>query len=369
MKEIIVFLGVIALLLGACSTSTHPTSGDTKTISWPPLEPLSSQLLIDSVELVSFEVSDSALLGYPVFVNYTTDKIYIIGNESGAGIKVFDCQGKYLNQIGQKGRGPGEYLNVLGWNVWRDTVYIGDYMQNKLLVYRSDGQLLSEIQLPEKIRKGLGDKNVSGMVVAPLEKGFFITPIRNMLDKDISVMKRDFVMTDFQFNVQETLVKAAAEEDQTGFLVNVNRKSGDTLTILNRQGKMLARFRFDFGSEQITPQIWNQLTLSELLQNKTFIVRALICDDLVFMDMKSKGKTERWIFDWKKERFYRNTDGAGMRDKILNHLAVCPRERSIVSLIVSPRSTGFKELPATLRTSLEEDGGAVLVKYHLKQIN
>lgn len=367
MNKIILFCGIVSVLLGACRTSNSSATDEIRTIHWPPAEQFPVQQLIDSVELISFEVSDSALFGFPVFLAYTPEKVFVIGNEGGAAIKVFDSRGKYLNQVGQKGRGPGEYLNVFGWNVVKDTLYIGDCMQNKLLTYQTDGKLLREMQIPERIREILGDKRTMGIVVTPLQEGYCITPVRGMLDKDLKQTACDFVITDLHFRVRDTLVKAAGHDDQEGYIALVNRKSGDTLTILNRRGQMLGRFYFDFGNDKITSQAEEQLTLKELLSSRTFIIRTLICGDLVFMDIRDKGRTTRWVFNWKKEQFYPNIESAGIYERILNHYAVCLEENSIISLISSPHSTGFEQLPEPLQTSLEEEGGAIMVKYRLRK--
>lgn len=60
---------------------------------------------------------------------------------------LFLKNGKYIRQIGRKGKGPGEYARIFNFCVLRDTIYISSTGKRSLLRYKFDGTFCDEIQL------------------------------------------------------------------------------------------------------------------------------------------------------------------------------------------------------------------------------
>lgn len=79
---------------------------------------------------------------YPRFIN---NSIYYYENDFG--VLVFNRDGKFIRQIGSKGRGPGEYKIGLDFTVDNKTekVYINDV--NEIKVYSKEGQFLLSFSL------------------------------------------------------------------------------------------------------------------------------------------------------------------------------------------------------------------------------
>ena len=63
--------------------------------------------VFDLVSYVKLETSESILLKQISRLNYINDSLYIY---SGGYCYLFSCNGKYLNRIGKRGRGPGEMV-------------------------------------------------------------------------------------------------------------------------------------------------------------------------------------------------------------------------------------------------------------------
>jgi hypothetical protein len=62
--------------------------------------------IIQSIELIPLETSDSCLVSMVTNPLFTTDRIYI---KSGGSILVFDRKGQFVNRFNRRGRGPQEY--------------------------------------------------------------------------------------------------------------------------------------------------------------------------------------------------------------------------------------------------------------------
>ncbi len=99
--------------------------------------------IIQSIELIPLETSDSCLVSMVTNPLFTTDRIYI---KSGGSILVFDRKGRFIRRFNRRGRGPQEYtalssffLNDLGGFT------VLDGPGQKLLVYdKNDSCILTQ---------------------------------------------------------------------------------------------------------------------------------------------------------------------------------------------------------------------------------
>ena len=108
--------------------------------------------IVSSIEYVPLETSDSCLLPGVCFVNSITDD-YILVSDLDQAPYLFDRQGKFLNRIGRRGRGPGEiHRYICGGCIDPETKEVTVFL-NGLYTMRFDirGNFLSEDQL--SIRK------------------------------------------------------------------------------------------------------------------------------------------------------------------------------------------------------------------------
>jgi hypothetical protein len=66
---------------------------------------------------------------------------------SGFGLALYDQQGRFLNTIGNNGRGPGEYLSISGLAVDNNHIMVLDRTQQKVLVFSPEGHFVSEFSI------------------------------------------------------------------------------------------------------------------------------------------------------------------------------------------------------------------------------
>ena len=107
---------------------------------------LNASQFIDDIEFVPLETTDNCLLDQFLKKIVVTQE-YIFVYDYNYCYR-FDRKGKFLNKIGTKGNGPGEYVKVMSISV--DTinkcVYMSDNRQHKLVKYDYTGKLLGEIK-------------------------------------------------------------------------------------------------------------------------------------------------------------------------------------------------------------------------------
>ncbi|MCG8308507.1 MAG: 6-bladed beta-propeller, partial [Cytophagales bacterium] len=72
------------------------------------------------------------------------DDSLILINDSQR-LLMFSLDGKYIRQIGKRGKGPGEYGMIFNFVVVQDTIYISSTGKKSLLKYALDGNFYKEI--------------------------------------------------------------------------------------------------------------------------------------------------------------------------------------------------------------------------------
>lgn len=106
-----------------------------------------------SIELIPLETREDCLLSNASFPKIILkDSIIFI---AGDRLYAFDTSGKFLNQIGEKGQGPHEYLYSISFfpNTDRPVIYVED--MTKILEYDFYGNYIRTIQTPEPEHKRL----------------------------------------------------------------------------------------------------------------------------------------------------------------------------------------------------------------------
>lgn len=111
---------------------------------------LHASTFIASVTPVVLETTDENLTGFLSAMQVTKDCICVLdGGPGGSGcLFVFNKQGKYLRKIGEKGQGPGEYINIHDFTISEknNEVFIVDDKSSKIRVYNfSTGEFVRNI--------------------------------------------------------------------------------------------------------------------------------------------------------------------------------------------------------------------------------
>ena len=150
---------------------------------------------LESWEYVLLDDSNpDALLGDIDGIFYDDDLFFVLSGTLSfhtSQIKVFDCNGKYLHDIGHEGRARNEYLHICEWmiNTSANEIIVHDNYANALKRYDYDGNYLGEMIIPgTDIKDGFINKNPvkclsngsilfqGGLAVIPTYDYFYVNP-------------------------------------------------------------------------------------------------------------------------------------------------------------------------------------------------
>ena len=114
-----------------------------------PIENFTS--LIESVEYIPLETDSVHHVGYNPQLYVGDDSYYIVDDiMANDRIYRYDLNGKFLNQIGRRGRGPGEFGAISSFQLLNDTIIVFSY-PHKMLMFTQDGNFIRSSELSQTI--------------------------------------------------------------------------------------------------------------------------------------------------------------------------------------------------------------------------
>ena len=101
-----------------------------------------------SIELIPLETSENCLLDIAPYPTVLLNDSFILYNGTNRFIYAFDRTGKFLNQVGERGQGPDEYIYIseLSLNKDNSTIYIIDL--RKVFEYNVNGTFVRSFIKP-----------------------------------------------------------------------------------------------------------------------------------------------------------------------------------------------------------------------------
>ena len=105
--------------------------------------------LITDLKYVPLETTSDCLIGHLDKVEISDDGIFALDSRIAKVVYRFSKDGKFINQIGQRGEGPGEYFQPDDMSIDPNTGDIAILDQMKVLIYKPDNTYLRNIKLPD----------------------------------------------------------------------------------------------------------------------------------------------------------------------------------------------------------------------------
>ncbi|MEG2191462.1 MAG: 6-bladed beta-propeller [Bacteroidales bacterium] len=191
---------------------------------------------ISGITLIPLETNDSLFIGADNELIMADGEYYLVNLEANNKVFRFSAQGKFLNSIGTKGRGPGEYLGLKNAQIVGDTVIIYSRPQMILNFYTKDGIFIS--QQINKENEGTYFYKIEGDYLAYIGYGME-APGRLCLFSPKDNSKKFFLETDAEvLNI----------DDVPAFYVN-----GNDLYIRENYNDTVSRY--DIARKTVTPYL------------------------------------------------------------------------------------------------------------------
>jgi len=103
--------------------------------------------------VLHLETSDESLVADVRKIRIHNDMVYILNGRQNANILCFDKSGKFIRTIGQRGRGPKEYIELWNFEIdpVRDELLLLDDQGHKILIFGLDGDFRREVTIPYSV--------------------------------------------------------------------------------------------------------------------------------------------------------------------------------------------------------------------------
>ena len=143
-KLIMLLVIIIIIIFSFCDNSKYKKlsqiqNNQLKTIKIPLnyCDVLQTDSIFENIEAICLETKDECLISDPQkVIVFDNKKIFV--QDFDKNLLIFDINGKFISKVGKKGRGPGEYIQLAGFDIDSvGNIYILDY--HKILTYNSDG--------------------------------------------------------------------------------------------------------------------------------------------------------------------------------------------------------------------------------------
>ena len=138
-------------MLSSCVDNTKLNSVDGKKIYIGKVNAVMSLSdVVDRFTIIPLETKGNSLLCEVSKVKVAGGKLFVFDEVKGT-VSAFSESGDFINQIGKKGKGPGEFLTCSDYFIDNYNVIVYDSSLGKLLTYSFKGELVNEF-ISEKIR-------------------------------------------------------------------------------------------------------------------------------------------------------------------------------------------------------------------------
>ena len=100
--------------------------------------------LIDSIEVIKLETNEDCLIGMVSKIMFDEDYLYVLDEGISEALFKYTRSGKFVQKIGNKGRGPGEYIRPTDFFLLDDQLVLLDGYSAKVIFFSKTGDFVKE---------------------------------------------------------------------------------------------------------------------------------------------------------------------------------------------------------------------------------
>ena len=183
------------------------------------------------------------------------DLIYLLDATGQQYVYIFNLKGDFIQRIGKKGKGPGEYLRISDFDVdEKGNMFLCDRQGMRIIKYNEKGELIDDKRMPFRAE-----------AINLLEGGDFIFSVEKNSSRPIFGSK--VVVTDSSFKVKHRyfLYDKNSLDDKMNFNIFRETKEGiiyhkpvcDNLYLFDNKGIISKEFHLDFGNRTVPKELKN----------------------------------------------------------------------------------------------------------------
>lgn len=270
--------------------------------------------IIDKINFTKLELTNNSKIGKIDKLIIKNDRIFILDKKINKSVFVFTTEGKFIQKISNKGKGPGEYLNLGDLFVDKDmNIYISDLEQGKIIKYNSKGKLIDETILTGNLL--LGAKNFIA-----LKDGNYLFSTNNYFDRGLF---KNSSFSLFKINKKGVLLSKNLEYLKENILIPYNTLNSfvsynNKYNFLNTSNNSVyevadntikLKYKIDFGQEGFSKEFLiteNEKVEGSLLNDENIKAKSILRDKLDASDKSSNPmsflETDSFIyFNYRKD--------------------------------------------------------------------
>lgn len=237
----------------SCSNpSEKPLPIPSETICFKDLENRSLSELLKSTHtryILLRNENSKELLGRIDKIKIINDRIYIADTKLRS-LAVYDMQGNFISQIGKRGQGPDEYVNLTDFDVDKEgNVFVLDARQNKLLCYDKDFTCIDDTRL-----------DFQADILTALDNDSLLFGLSSWNKKEGK--GRKIAKADRKGNIAKTFLDYDEYVDPAywismytfaaaGDVLAYNQTIDNTIYLFSKDGELSESITLDFGSENV----------------------------------------------------------------------------------------------------------------------
>ncbi|MFW6275163.1 MAG: 6-bladed beta-propeller [bacterium] len=111
----------------------------------------SDSITITDIKYVFLESTPKGMIGKIEKIKIYNNRIYLLDINITNRLYLYEDNGRFIETIGKKGKGPGEYIQVMDFDIDEyGNVYLYDNGKKNLIIFDCDGKFIKEIKLTSR---------------------------------------------------------------------------------------------------------------------------------------------------------------------------------------------------------------------------
>lgn len=268
--------------------------------------------IFSTLTFLPLETNSECMISFVMNLKIVDSLIYI--NDGLKRLLVFDSNGKFKYQIGAKGNGPGEYLEMRDYIVYKDRIEILDF--KKILTYTLTGEYISTKHFDFLDQSHYC--NADYFIPAPSGGYYFWGGTSGIKDFDADNKRYLMYHVSDKMEIKEGEFLITHGSGSCFYrysyykdLIIIDPSYGNyNIYQIDRQGNISSRYYFNFGKNAYTsdiplPDKNKALEINEVLSNYVLEMNNFLeTDNWIHIDFAYKQKAYSAFYSKKKDKVY-----------------------------------------------------------------